>query len=310
MANIGSVTARAYCSSANLGAGFDVVGVALDAFFDEVEVDVREGNSIKLEMDGREVGAPNTASAAAKFFLQRIGRSASVTIRLKKGVPSGLGLGSSGASASAAAYAMNEAFGRPLDPAELVDIAARSEGAAAAGTAHGDNVAASLLGGFAFITSTDPFRAFSLKPRAFPGLYIAIPPRGPIGEKTRAAREVLPRDLSLRQSIVEKAALLSMINAILSDDPTSLAKALSLETPVDLARYKAGLIPDYFEIKSGLLKAGALGVCISGAGPSILAYSTSPDFKRTIEDVYEGLGIKVDVRLAGIAPSASSSRAD
>ncbi|MDG7044335.1 MAG: homoserine kinase [Nitrososphaerota archaeon] len=310
MISTGLVKAKAYCSSANLGAGFDVVGVALDTFFDEVEIEVRKGNSVKLEMDGRDISAPNTASAAVKFFLQRIGREASVVIRLKKGVPTGLGLGSSGASAAAASYAINEVFGRPLDPVELVDIAAKSEGAAAAGTAHADNVAASLLGGFAFITSTDPFKAFSLKPRGFPGFYIAIPPKGPTDKKTKAARQVLPNELSLRQSIAEKAALLSMINAILTEDYISLAKALSLETPVELARYKAGLIPYYSEIKAGLLKGGALGVCISGAGPSVLAYGTSPDFKRAIEEVYDGLGIKVDVRLAGIAPPASSLRVD
>ena len=160
-----SVKVRAPSSTANLGPGFDVFGLALDAFHDEIILGKtnksittnRPWHGVRiLTMDDVPTDPQqNTAGLVIKSMKQKFKIKSGIEIRIKKGVPAGFGMGSSAASAAAAALACNKLFNLKLDDKTLVKCAGIGE-KASAGTIHYDNVAASLLGGFVVI-KTKPF---------------------------------------------------------------------------------------------------------------------------------------------------------
>ena len=148
---------------ANLGPGYDVLGLALDPALglgDTCAVRLTDGDriSVAVEGDGGRLSTrpeENCASVAAAAVLAAVGRRTGLEIRLHKGLPLGSGLGSSAASSAAAALATNLALGSPLTRRALVDCARAGE-AVAAGTPHPDNVAPSLLGGLLLMVERVP----------------------------------------------------------------------------------------------------------------------------------------------------------
>src|SRR5256886_9817230 len=147
---------RAFCSTANLGAGFDVFGLALNRYSDTVDVRITSGRRIRIVVRGPEgrnipveVGknsaGPPAAELARKAQLQK-----DLETIVEKRVPHGLGLGSSGATAAACTMVVNTLLDLQLSNDELVQIASLGEKAVPR-TAHADNVAASLLGRFGIV---------------------------------------------------------------------------------------------------------------------------------------------------------------
>jgi homoserine kinase len=155
-----SVTVRAPCSTANLGPGFDVFGLALDAFYDEVTV-TKKGKGITIvssddiPLDPKKNTAGLVGKAMMKDFVKRgIKYKNGIEVKIKKGVPAGYGVGSSAASAAACAIGINELFGEVFEDWELINYAGIGE-KASAGTVHYDNVAASIIGGFVVVNPYD-----------------------------------------------------------------------------------------------------------------------------------------------------------
>lgn len=158
-----TIKVRAPSSTANLGPGFDVFGLALDAFFDEIKitkkskgVKIISSNSIPLQPQ------KNTAGVVAIHMLKKFKIKDGIEIEIKKGVPAGLGMGSSAASAAATAFALDKLFNLNLDSNSLVKFAGVGE-KASAGSIHYDNVAASVLGGFV-IVKTNPLNVIQIVP--------------------------------------------------------------------------------------------------------------------------------------------------
>src|SRR5207249_2499540 len=145
---------RAFCSTANLGAGFDVFGLALNRYSDTVSARITSGKKIRIIVRGREGhNIPveverNSAGPPALELAKKTNLNKGLDIIVEKHVPQGLGLGSSGATAAACTKALDALLDLQLSNDELVKVASLGE-KAVAGTAHADNVAASLLGGFA-----------------------------------------------------------------------------------------------------------------------------------------------------------------
>lgn len=275
-------SARAPMSSANLSAGFDVLGVALDAFYDEVEVEIG-GRGVIVEPKGS-IPEENTATVAVGIYLKRVGFNGSVGIRIRKGVPVGRGLGSSGATAAAALFAINAAFGDPLDVQELIDVGARAEGFFS-GSPHADNVGPSLLGGFTFIYTREPYRAFSIY-RDW-GLTLLVPGWAEVEGKTERAREALGEPVSFSTYLSEKYAFNGILKGILFNDHGAFSEAIKVESYHQQVRSRSGLLGRYSEAREELLKWG-MGACISGAGPSILV--ASEGLPRELEERLRGLG--------------------
>lgn len=169
-----SVIARAPCSTANLGPGFDVFGLALDAYYDEVQI-IKKGNKIIIESSDSVPLEPekNSAGLVIKEMAKEFKIKSGLLIKIKKGVPAGFGMGSSAASAAAAAVAFDTLFDLSLDHNTLVKFAGIGE-KASAGSIHYDNVSASVLGGFV-IVRTDPLDVIRIDPPKDLVLCVAIP---------------------------------------------------------------------------------------------------------------------------------------
>ncbi len=282
-----SVGARAPSSTANLGPGFDVFGLALDAFFDEVVLSRTKGG-ITIKTSGEIPVDPlkNTAGIVVKKMSENFKTGGGLEIRIKKGVPTGFGMGSSAASAAAAAVAFDGLFGLGLDSNELVRFAGMGE-KASAGAVHYDNVAASVLGGFVIVRD-DPLDVIGISPPRDLALCVAIPSIKTPARKTEISRGVIPKKVGLECCVKNISSAASMVAGFAKKDTLLIGSSVR-DAIVEPARLR--MIPGFSRIKSGALDAGALGVTISGAGPSVIAFaSKSSDLKKIAGSMEEGFG--------------------
>ncbi len=264
-----SITVRAPSSTANLGPGFDVFGLAVDAFFDEVTL-ARQDRGISILADGGVPTSPdrNTAGLVVKNVKKRFGITGGVRISIKKGVPAGFGMGSSAASAAAAAVAADGLFGLGLDGRSLVGLAGYGE-RASAGSVHYDNVAASVLGGFVIVRK-DPLDVISISPPRDLRMCVAVPRVGVPERKTQVSRGVIPEKVGLADSVANLSNAASIVAGFMRKDPRMIGSSVR-DVIVEPARMH--MIPGFARVKRNALRAGALGVTISGAGPSVIAFS-------------------------------------
>lgn len=269
------VKVTAPATIANLGPGFDLIGLALDEPRDFVEVTLEEYGNDSLEVQG--IGANtisknperNSAIVAGRAVLEKAGKEKySIKMKVIKGVPPRIGLGSSGASSAAGAYAVNYLLGMPLDAEELLQCAMEGE-RAACGSPHADNVAPALFGGIALISSFNPIRVIKLEPITNIDI-VVITPQLEIGdEKTRIAREILPREIPLHTMVNQMQSFANLIIGILGKDLKTMGLGISRDFVIEPARSK--LIPKFYDLKKEALELGAYGFSISGAGPSMFA---------------------------------------
>lgn len=263
------VRARAHASLANLGHGFDVFGLCVDAGFDEVELS-RSGRGVTLVVEGdgaRRLPTSierNTAGLALTRLWRDHPQAGPVRIRIRKGVPGGGGLGSSAASAAAAVTAANRLFALGLSRHQLVAYAAHGE-RAAAGAAHADNVAASLFGGFVVVEKDDPARVLCVRPPKHLRIAVAQPR---LSLTTAAARRALPRRVAVETYSQGCARAAQFAAAMAAGDVRAMGEALEGSFS-DRARSR--LIPGFADVCASARRAGAAGATVSGAGPSVLA---------------------------------------
>ena len=251
------IAVRAPATSANLGSGFDVFGVALDRPADIVRVERAHRTTIEVTGAGSqyipEDPQKNTVGAVAREL------DAPAHIQIDKGIPPASGLGSSAASAAAAALALSKLYDRGLTRDELVPIAAEGE-AVVSGAAHADNVAPALLGGFTIVTADQITQLDSSLQ-----LVVCLPN---LSVSTKDARKVVPESVPM-ESVVETVGSAATLTAgMCQNDPSLVGRGLH-ETVVTPER--AALIEGYEGVKQAALDAGATGVTVSGAGPAVLA---------------------------------------
>jgi homoserine kinase len=288
------VTARAPATSANLGSGYDTFGVALDAPADEVTVQRADETTISVSGAGAryvpEDPAENTAGVVAAEL------DAPAHIEIDKGVRPASGMGSSAASAAGAALALNELYDRGYSREELVAVAAQGE-AVVSGEAHADNVAPALLGGF---TITRPDGTTTLEPEL--SLVVCLPDQ-PVS--TREARAAVPESLSVADHVetVRNAATLTV--GMCRSDPELVGRGLDdpIVTPA-----RAELVTGYDAVRSAALDAGATGVTISGAGPSLLAVAprtAQRSVASAMIDGFESAGVEARAFRTGVGDGAT-----
>ena len=260
---------KAPSSTANLGPGFDIFGLAIDAFFDEItltktksEITIITNDNVPTNIDN------NTAGLVVKNMKKKFKIKDGIKIKIKKGVPAGFGMGSSAASAAAAAVAFDKLFGLKLSRNSLVEFAGYGE-KASAGSIHYDNVAASVLGGFV-IVKTDPLNVIRIDPPSNLRMCIAIPKLDVPKKKTKVSRSVIPKKIELIDSVVNMSNASLIVAGFMKKDPILIGNSIK-DVIVEPARQH--MIPGFAKVKQNALKAGALGVTISGAGPSVIAFS-------------------------------------
>ena len=280
------IKAFAPATVANVACGFDVLGFALEQPGDTCTIRLKEEPGIVIKsITGDEGKLPldpsqNTISLVISEYLKAIGKeSLGVEIELEKGMPLKSGLGSSAASSVVGVYALNKLLGEPLSKEKLLPFAMEGE-RLACGSAHADNVAPVLMGGFVLVRSYDPLDIVELPTP--PKLYATvIHPH--IEVKTKDARSILRKEIELKDAVNQWGNLGGLIAGIYKEDYALIGRSLtdSIVEPV-----RSLLIPGFDSAKAAALKAGALGCSISGSGPSIFALS---DNKETAKEIADGM---------------------
>jgi len=298
------VRVRAPATSANLGPGFDALGLAL-ALYDEVEAHVTDGGlAVEVSGEGSETAAAGeqhlVVQAMRAAFAAMGGQPPGIALRCVNAIPHGRGLGSSAAAICCGLLAARALAGPP-DGAALPDEAVFQLAAALEG--HPDNVAACLAGGLTIAWRARPGPGGAGPPAgAAPGprlLRIAVPatlravacvPSAPLA--TEAARQALPAAVP-HADAAANAARSALLVAALTGAPQVLFEATEdlLHQP-----YRAGLMPETAALLGALRRAGAAAV-VSGAGPAVLvlAFEGQPPPPGAVGSIAGKMGTPWDV---------------
>ena len=276
------IKVKAPATSANLGAGFDVFGMALQMPYDVIELVPHD--SIEIEVDG--VGGERIPTDPTKntagIVSSELGCTAKITVH--KGIMPYSGLGSSAASAAGAAFGLNKLFDLGLSDNELIRAAVKGE-EVVSGAAHADNVAPSLLGGFTIVHGEGVIR---LDPPAI-GIVAVLPD---IFVETRVARSLLPQKVPLEDLVFNIGNASSLIIGMVTGNLELIGRSMQDRI---IAPVRAKLIPGYDEVRESALRASADGVTISGSGPAMIAVcelGRRGQIADAMVDAFERNGIK------------------
>jgi homoserine kinase len=251
-------------STANLGPGFDVLGLALDLVN---TFDVWEGGTeVRIEVSGEGAGTvpldrTNLFFLTMQSFFGLAGyEPAGLYIREQNKIPLARGLGSSASTIVGALLAARHLSGYEIEDERLLDLAGSLEG-------HPDNPAAALRGGLQLALPDEGGR-LTARHLAWPSRLAAALFVPDLAVATRSARQALPESYP-RADVVHNLGHLALLLSALQEgrlQDLSLATRDRLHQP-----YRAGLVPGLTEILSAATEAGATGAFLSGAGPTILA---------------------------------------
>ena len=280
-------------TSANLGAGFDAFGIALEQPYDVMKFRGRS-EGIEIKVKGFEVPSNpknNVAGIVAANFLKKFSIESGIEISMEKRIRPKSGLGSSAASAAGTAFGLNKLFNLSLSNLELVKLSLLGE-KFVSGTAHADNVAACVHGGFTAV-SYNPLSVIALKMPESLEYAIALPE---IEISTKNARAVLPKKVNFKSAVSNAGSAASFIAGVCKKDIALIGKSMRDEI-VEPIRKKQ--IPFYDEVKKAALDAGASGTAISGSGPAIIALCDSKKIGsssvvESMKEVYEKRGMKCE----------------
>jgi len=298
-----SIRVFAPATVANVTCGFDILGFAVDQPGDEITLHKNSRNEVRIVSITGEGGAlpydaeKNTSGVVIKRFLEEINSRQGIDIKLDKKMPLGSGLGSSAASSVAAVFAVNELLGRPMSLEALLPISMEGE-RIACGSAHADNVAPGLFGGFVLIRSYDPLDTIKLPTPD--GMFATIV-HPQIEVKTKDAREILRKEILLRDSVRQSGNVAGLVAGLAMSDFGLISRSLHdyIVEPI-----RSILIPGFDDVKKAALEAGVLGAGISGSGPSIFALSHDEEIARRagkrMKEAYLKMNIENEVYVSEI----------
>jgi homoserine kinase len=294
-----SITVFAPGSASNLGPGFDCLGVALSGQGDRVTARRAAGAGVRIVSvsDARIPldAARNTAAIAASAVLRRAGSDAGLDLVIEKGLPLAGGLGGSAASAVAGAVAADALIGADLPREALLDAALAAESVVAG--RHADNVAPSLFGGLVLVLGMEPPRLVFGRVHESLRFVVATPA---YGVETARARAVLPREIARGDGVAQSAHLAALVLALDRGDGDLIRHAM-IDRIAHPAR--ASLYPGYAEARDAGLAAGAHGIAVSGAGPTLVAITargTEEGVAAAIEEAYRRSGHAAKARSAEV----------
>lgn len=298
-----TIKAFAPATVANVSCGFDVFGFALDHPGDEVELTLTKEPGVFIKrIEGDRGRLPlsaekNTAGVAVLAFLKEMESDQGVEIILKKNLPLGSGMGSSAASSVAALVGINHLMGEPFLKKELLPFAMEAE-RVACGSAHADNVAPSLLGGFVLIRGYDPLDVVSI-PTPENLFCTLVHPH--LELNTEDSRLVLKSTISLKDAITQWGNIAGLVAGLMKPDYGLIGRSLKdvIAEPV-----RALLIPGFDALKEEAIRAGALGCGISGSGPTIFALCTERELAsrtgKVIQQQFQKFKVESDVFVSKI----------
>jgi homoserine kinase len=272
-------------SIANLGCGFDIMGMALDEVGDVLEMTLDEDadgigivneTNVPLPEDIEE----NVITPVLRKFFEMTQCRGRVDVRILKKIYPGSGIGSSAASSAAAAFGINELFGAPLDEEGVVICAMEGENLASGGY-HADNAAPAVMGGITLIRVYDPLDIIKLP---VPGnLYCpVIHPH--LMVSTKAARSILPKEIPMHTAITQWGNVGGLVAGLCTGNIELVGRAMS---DAVAEPYRKQFIPGFDELREKLHIAGALAMNISGSGPSVFALASRADLAQKAATIME-----------------------
>jgi homoserine kinase len=286
---------------ANVSCGFDVLGLCLEAVGDEmiIKKTAKKGIVIskvigqKLPLNPTE----NVAGVAGLALLEKVDIDFGFDIEIIKNIKPGSGIGSSAASAAGAVFGINEILGKPFSLKSLIAFAMEGE-KLASGTAHADNVAPALLGGFTLVRSYQPLDVIKIHT---PKELYATVIHPQIEIKTKDSRAVVKKQISLQTAVTQLGNLGGLISGLYTENYELISNSLHDELAEP---YRSILIPEFDAIKRTCIENGALGSGISGSGPSIFALSkgieNAEKVANSMKEVYNKTGIEFDIHVSKI----------
>jgi len=291
------VTVQCPGTVANLVCGFDILGMALDAPFDIMEVRLLDEPKIIItSKDGFPLPsdpAQNTAGAPLLEMLAelngdsaastgpRLNRPIGFEVSITKKIKPGSGIGSSAASAAGAVVAANHLLGNIYSKEDLVRFALFGE-KVASGVKHADNIAPCIYGGVTLIRSIFPL---DIVPIAAPALHVTVV-HPQIEVRTSDARQILRRHVLLKDAIRQWGNIAGLVAGFIQQDLDLIGRSLE---DVIIEPVRSMLIPGFDAVKQCCKEAGALGGGISGSGPSIFMLSKDKTTALAVEDIMKNI---------------------
>jgi len=251
---------RVPASSANLGPGYDAMAAAMALF---LELEVEEAGEFSFDDGGLGVSTERDNLIVRAF--ESLRPADGIAFRLRSEIPLTRGLGSSSAAIVAGLYAADHLYELALTKEEMLARATEIEG-------HPDNVAAAIYGGFVICAMGEEGATAARfdPPEGLEGI-VVIPPDE---VSTERAREAIPADVPLADAVANVSAAAMLVLGLRSADLDLLARGLRDRLHQDRRRE---LFPRSMEIVDSARELGALGATISGAGPTVLVWTTWQD---------------------------------
>jgi homoserine kinase len=291
------ISVRIPATSANLGPGYDAVGLAL-SLSTRIGLDRSPHPEVEVSGTGADLiprGPEHPAYRAARFVAELVGES-DVHFHLvqENDIPPTRGLGGSAAALVGGAVAANDLFGGQIAPPDLLNIVCELDG-------HPDNAAPALLGGLVIGTLTSgSISAVRLEPKDLPAV-VAVPD---FAVSTTAARRALPDSVSHRDAAFNVGRSGLLLGALATGEYGLLRVAMQdrLHQP-----YRSHLIPGLEDVIEAALAHGAYGACLSGSGPTVLAFAPAErneEIAPAMQAAFEARGVTaasyaLDIDLAG-----------
>ncbi len=304
---ITTATAFAPASVANVAIGFDILGFAVDELGDKVTVRRCEQPGVTIRASRGIAGdlpldpVKNTAGRALIALLDDLKPGFGVEMEIDKGIPLGSGLGGSAASAVGAVVAANALLAKPVSKLELLKFAMHGE-AVASGSLHVDNISPSLFGGLVLTVGIEQPR---VKPIPVPAGVKAVIVHPHMFLSTRQARAILSRTVDMSAFVWQTANLAGFISGCYTNDLDMIRASFE---DVVIEPQRQALIPGFHEVRQASMAAGALGCSISGAGPTIFAWtleSRAPAVLAAMKGVFTQRSIETDAWVVDMQSSGA-----
>jgi homoserine kinase len=273
---------------ANVAVGFDILGFPIDSVGDVVNVSTTERASVCIKEIVNDTGTSNeldisidplrnSATVGLMKLCDELSLNYGFEVTIRKGIALGSGMGGSAASAVGALVAANSLLEQPLPVEALLKYALLGE-EAASGTAHPDNIAPCLFGGLTLVVSMDPVRYVTLP---VPANILTVLVHPQLRVDTLKARSILKPSVPLSDHVQQSANLGGFIAGCFNDDLEMIKHSFS---DLVIEPQRAPLIPGFAEVKAAAMERGAVGVSISGSGPSVFAWVASPELAAQVRD--------------------------
>ncbi len=287
---------------ANLVCGFDILGMALNDPCDIMELELIDEPIINMKHTDDyglpEAAEQNVAGVALQALMEDYGKNIGFNVTVHKNIKPGSGLGSSAAGSAGAVVAANHLLNNHFSKEDLVRFAMNGE-KLATGVKHADNVTPCIFGGITLVRSVFPLDIIAL---ASPELYVTVV-HPQIEVKTADARQILRKEVQLKNAIKQWGNIAGLVAGILKNDIPLIGRSLE---DVIIEPVRSILIPGFDEVKSQSKAAGALGGGISGSGPSIFMLSENEGIAKKVEtimqEIYNGIGIDYKTYVTTINP--------